>query len=72
MNQILVASLPATLPTLAVLVGILLNRSDVNRLDARITALEISLRSEMQTLRGEIQTLCGEMMDFKPASTPTS
>lgn len=48
----------AALPTITVLVGILLNRNDANRLDSRITALEISLRGEISSLqsslRGEI------------------
>jgi hypothetical protein len=41
------------IPTLMVLVGILLNRNDANRIDARVTALEVSLRSEMQSLRSQ-------------------
>ncbi len=46
------------IPTLAVLVGILLNRNDANRLDARITGVEQNLRAEItgveQNLRAEI------------------
>ena len=42
------------IPTLAVLVGILLNRNDANRLDARITSVGHNLRAEIGALR--IQT----------------
>jgi hypothetical protein len=48
----------AALPTITVLVGILLNRSESSRLDARISALETGLRAEF---RGEIGSLRGEM-----------
>jgi hypothetical protein len=46
--------LTLSLPSLTVLVGILLNRSDVARIDASIVALGNSLRAEMATLRTEI------------------
>ncbi len=49
--------LAITLPTLTVLVGILLNQNGLNRLDARINALETSLRGEMKDLRGEMKAL---------------
>ena len=46
------------LPTLSVLVGILLNRSDTNRLDARITtevgALKASVTAEIVALRSSV------------------
>ncbi len=42
------------LPTLSVLVGILLNRNDVSRLDSRITTEVSALRGDMQGIRGEI------------------
>ncbi len=56
------------LPTLTILVGILLNQTATNRLDARISALKTalraeisgqttSLRTEMSGLRGEINAL---------------
>jgi len=68
--QLVLGLSAAALPTIAVLVGILLNRNDVSRLDSRISALEISLRGEMvalqTSLRGEmvaLQTsLRGEMV----------
>jgi hypothetical protein len=47
--------LAITLPTLMVLVGILLNRNDANRLDARMTALEASLRAEMMALESSVR-----------------
>jgi hypothetical protein len=40
MKEIWLAVIPATVPTLAVLVGILLNQQGINRLDARIDRLE--------------------------------
>jgi len=43
------------IPTLAVLVGILLNRNDANRLDGRITgevnSLRVSLQAEIAASR---------------------
>ncbi len=42
------------LPTVTVLVGILLNRNDTTWLDARISALEVSLRGDMAAFRGEL------------------
>lgn len=47
--------LTITLPTLMVLVGILLNRNDVNRLDARITALDSSLRADISKLENSLR-----------------
>ena len=51
------------IPTLAVLVGILLNRNDANRLDARITGVEQNLRAEIAAGRkqahDDIMTLIG-------------
>jgi hypothetical protein len=51
MKEALVALAGSALPTLMVLIGILLNRNDINRLDGRITALEGSLRGEMNAMR---------------------
>ncbi len=49
MNEVLKASLPslisAALPTLMVLIGILLNRNDINRLDGRISSLESKMEA---------------------------
>jgi hypothetical protein len=50
-------TLTIALPTLMVLIGILLNRNDANRLDARITALEASLRAEMGSIHAEMVSL---------------
>ena len=57
MREALVALAGSALPTLVVLVGILLNRNNINRLDGRITALEGSLRGEMGSLRGEMNSM---------------
>ena len=61
MKEALTALAGSALPTLMVLVGILLNRSDISRLDGRITALEGSLRAEMKSiessLRGEMNAM---------------
>lgn len=40
-----------------VLVGILLNRNDINRLDGRITSLESALHGEITFLRGELKSM---------------
>lgn len=51
-KELLLATIPATLPTLAVLVGILLNQNGINRLDSRMNALEgrmTSLESRFHT-----------------------
>jgi hypothetical protein len=44
------------IPTLAVLLGILLNRNDSNRLDSRITTVAAELRSEIHALRTELHS----------------
>jgi hypothetical protein len=46
----------SALPTFMVLVGILLNRNDINRLDTQMNGL----RGEMNGLRGEMNSLRGE------------
>ena len=46
--------LAIALPTLTVLVGILLNRNDTARLDARISGLESRMSNELAALRTEI------------------
>lgn len=43
------------IPTLAVLVGILLNRNDANRLDGRITQQGAELRADMTRLGAELR-----------------
>jgi hypothetical protein len=45
------------LPTLSVLVGILLNRSDVSRLDGRISTEVSSLRGDIQGLRNDMDKM---------------
>jgi hypothetical protein len=57
MKEAMAALAGSALPTLMVLIGILLNRNDINRLDGRITALEGSLRGEMHGLRGEMNAM---------------
>lgn len=63
MNPVLTALAGSALPTLMVLVGISLNRNGINRLDARITALESSLRGEMHTLEGSLRGEMNAMRD---------
>jgi hypothetical protein len=53
------------LPTLSVLVGILLNRNDVARLDGRISSLENRLAGEINSVRGEINSVRGEMSKMR-------
>ena len=45
------------IPTLMVLVGILLNRSDANRLDARISQMEARIDSRMSSTDARITAL---------------
>ena len=54
-------ALTIALPTLMVLVGILLNRNDANRLDGRMNALEASVRGEFNAMRGDLNELRGEL-----------
>ena len=49
------------LPTLTVLVGILLNRNDYNRLDGRISSLEGRIAGEINGVRSEISKLRDEV-----------
>jgi len=57
MKEALIPLAGSALPTLMVLIGILLNRNDINRLDGRISTLEGSLRGEMAALRGEMNAM---------------
>jgi len=56
------------LPTLSVLVGILLNRSDTNRLDARITteisALKASVSSDIREIRTDLAAIRSDQREF--------
>lgn len=45
MRDILLATIPATIPTLAVLVGILLSQNGINRLDARMNSFDSRMNS---------------------------
>jgi hypothetical protein len=56
MKGALAIALPTALPRLMVLVGILLNQRSTDKLDARITTLEGSLRGEMKALEGSLRT----------------
>lgn len=60
-KDLIVTALTISLPSLMVLVGILVNRNDANRLDARITneisRLESSIRSDMAAMRGEMSAM---------------
>ncbi len=61
MQEALTVLAGSALPTLMVLVGILLNRNDINRLDTQMHGL----RGEMSTLRGEMNALRGEMNSLR-------
>jgi len=63
MRDILLATIPATIPTLAVLVGILLNQNGLNRLDGRITGLEAGLDGRINTLETSIASLRKQLHD---------
>jgi len=63
MRDILLATIPATIPTLAVLVGILLNQNGLNRLDGRINTLETSIASLRKQLHDDIVMLVGRDTD---------
>jgi hypothetical protein len=69
-KDILLATIPATIPTLAVLVGILLNQNGMNRLDgringleARINALDVRIASLSKQLHDDIVMLIGRDTD---------
>lgn len=54
-DSIIVATVAASVPTIAVLIGILLNHNHANRLDTRIGQTESALRAEIAAARGELQ-----------------
>lgn len=58
MREALTALAGSALPTLMVLVGILITRSGIARLDGRINTLEGSMRGEMKAMEGSLR---GEM-----------
>jgi len=63
MNEVWLAVIPATIPTLAVLVGILLNQNGLNRLEARMTAMENRLDRRIDALAAEIVALRKQLHD---------
>jgi hypothetical protein len=63
MKDILLAIIPATIPTLAVLAGILLHQNGINRLDQTITASESRLDGRINGLAGEIAALRKQLHD---------
>jgi hypothetical protein len=70
MKEIILASLPAAIPTLTVLVALLINQVAINRLasevrDVRgeIGGLRGEFRSEIGGLRGEINSLRKQLHD---------
>jgi hypothetical protein len=62
-KDILLATIPATIPILAVLVGILLNQNGMSRLDARITSLGGRLSTLEARFHEDILTLVGRHTD---------
>lgn len=67
-SELIVALLATALPTISVLIGILLNRSDYNKLDARlsseiakldvrISALESRFHADMMLVIGKLTEL---------------
>lgn len=57
MKEVWLAVIPASLPTLAVLVGILLNQRGLDRLEARIDRLEGRLDSRIERLEARVERL---------------
>jgi hypothetical protein len=56
-KDILIASLPAVIPTLSVLVGILLNQTGMNRLDGRLTGIENRLDGRLTAVERSVDDL---------------
>jgi hypothetical protein len=69
MHDVTATILSSSVPTMVVLVGILLNRRNANRLDARLATVGMGLRGEMSALREEIRSSCtqfqNEMLAFR-------
>jgi hypothetical protein len=63
MNEVWLAVIPATIPTLAVLVGILLNQNGLDGLESRMTAMENRLDRRIDTLAAEIFALRKQLHD---------
>ena len=54
MKELALALIPAALPTLMVLVGILLNQNAINRVDGRLAAIDTRMTGMENGLRAEI------------------
>lgn len=63
MKEIWLAVIPATIPTLAVLVGILLNQTGLGRLESRMSAMENRLDGRIDSLASEIVALRKQLHD---------
>jgi len=63
MKEIWLAVIPATIPTLAVLVGILLNQTGISRLESRIDKIENRLDGRINNLAAEIVSLRKQFHD---------
>jgi predicted nucleic acid-binding Zn-ribbon protein len=55
----------ATIPTFAVLLGILFNRQEITSLRADMRAESASVRGEIASVRGEITQLRSEMIQLR-------
>ena len=60
-KDILLAAIPATIPTLAVLVGILLNQTGINRLGGKIGSLENRLEGKIGSLENRLEGRIGSL-----------
>ena len=67
-DAILAATIPSVLPTLMVLVGILLNKNDINQVRTSISELRGEMASVRTELRAEISGVRAELGDFKAQS----
>lgn len=63
MKEVWLAIIPATIPTLAVLVGILLNQTGISRLESRMSSMETRLDGRINSLAGEIIALRKQLHD---------
>ncbi len=57
MNELWKSAVPAVLPALMVLVGILLNKSDINRLDAQMGKLNDTMDAMRDSLNGKMDAM---------------
>lgn len=63
MNHIWLVVLPATIPTLAVLVGILLNQTGIGPFESRMSAMENRLAGRIDKLAAKIVALRKQLHD---------